>query len=380
MHHHAHCIIPPYVLESIAENGTPAQQAAAEASLVVSAEIREERAEAPPAAAAPPSATPAAKERVVYNANNGTTLPGTPVRREGDPPTGDAAVDEAYDGSGETYDLFDQVYGRQSMDGNNMRLDSTVHYRVGYDNAFWNGKQMVYGDGDENLPESERLFNRFTKSLDVIGHELTHGVTQFTANLAYVGQSGAMNESFSDVFGSLVVQRAQNQTATAASWLIGAELFTANVSGVGLRSMKAPGTAYDDPVIGKDPQPAHMDDYVNTTQDNGGVHINSGIPNHAFYRVAADLGGNAWDDAGMIWYRTLTDGRLSSQASFQQAAELTFVIAGELHGTGSTQQTAVVNGWRAVGIDPVTGTGPPPPPPGGCNPLATQLIGLRFGR
>jgi len=372
-----HCIIPPYVFDSIATNGSPAQQAAAQASLAVSAELREERAAAP-SASVPPEAAPAAKQRVVFSAGNGTALPGTAVRREGDAPSGDAAVDEAYEGSGDTYDLFDQIYGRSSIDGANMRLDSTVHYQVGYDNAFWNGRQMVYGDGDENLPEPDRLFNRFTKSLDVIGHELTHGVTQFTANLEYVGQSGAMNESFSDVFGSLVVQRKLNQTAAESSWVIGGDLFTSNVAGVGLRSMRAPGTAYDDPVIGKDPQPAHMDDYVNTTQDNGGVHINSGIPNHAFYRVAAELAGFAWDVAGMIWYRTLTDGRLRSTASFQQAAELTFVVAGELHGTGSGPQTAVVNGWRAVGIDPVPST--PEPQPQGCSPIGTQIARLRARR
>jgi Zn-dependent metalloprotease len=106
---------------------------------------------------------------------------------------------------------------------------------------------MVYGDGDEDLPPEERLFNRFTIALDIIGHELTHGVTQFEANLVYQGQSGALNESFSDVFGSLVKQRLRNQTADQADWVIGEGLFTEHVNGVGIRSMAAPGTAYDDP-------------------------------------------------------------------------------------------------------------------------------------
>ena len=188
-----------------------------------------------------------------------------------------------------------------------MPLNSTVHYQKGYDNAFWNGSQMVYGDGDEDLPPAQRLFNRFTISMDVIGHELTHGVTQFTANLVYSNQPGALNESFSDVFGSLVRQRSLNQDVNAADWIIGKGLLTSNVNGVGLRSMKDPGTAYNDPVLGKDPQPGHMKDYVTTTQDNGGVHINSGIPNRAFYLVATAIGGFGWGETGPIWYVTLPD-------------------------------------------------------------------------
>jgi Zn-dependent metalloprotease len=225
-----------------------------------------------------------------------------------------------------------------------MRLDSTVHFGTDYDNAFWNGQQMVYGDGDG------QIFQRFTKCIDVIGHELTHGVTQYEAGLAYRNQPGALNESMSDVFGSLVKQYALKQTADKADWLIGEGLFTPNVKGVALRSMKAPGTAYDDPMIGKDPQPAHMKDYRHMTQDNGGVHINSGIPNHAFFVVAMEMGGYAWEKAGKIWYVTLRD-RLRSSSSFQRAANLTFHVAGELFGTGSHEQQAVRKGWTEVGIN-----------------------------
>ena len=217
------------------------------------------------------------------------------VRREGDAPTGDVAVDEAYDGLGATFALFWEAYQRNSIDDAGMPLDATVHYDQDYDNAFWDGTQMVFGDGDGEL------FNRFTISLDVIGHELTHGVTEKESGLAYFNQSGALNESISDVFGSLVKQRLLGQTADQADWLIGAELLTAKVNGVALRSMKAPGTAYDDPVLGKDPQPGHMNDFVRTNQDNGGVHINSGIPNRAFYLAATAIGGKAWDQAGQIW-------------------------------------------------------------------------------
>ena len=209
-----------------------------------------------------------------------------------------------------------------------------MHYQQNYDNAFWNGQQMVYGDGDGDL------FNRFTIAIDVMGHELSHGVTQYEAALVYSYQPGALNESMSDVFGSLVKQRHLGQTAAQADWLIGEGLFTAKVKGVALRSMKAPGTAYDDPVLGKDPQPAHMKDYVNTISDNGGVHINSGIPNHAFYAVAVEIGGNAWEKAGRIWYVTLRD-KLSANSQFLDCARLTYQTAGELYGDNSLEQQAV---------------------------------------
>jgi Zn-dependent metalloprotease len=130
-----------------------------------------------------------------------------------------------------------------------MAVDSTVHYDREFDNVFWDGRQMVYGDGDRIL------FDRFTKCIDVVGHELTHGVTQCTAGLSYNGQSGALNKSMSDVFGSLVKQMAAGQTHDKADWLIGAGLFMPNVSGVALRSMKDPGTAYNDSQLGQDHNP-----------------------------------------------------------------------------------------------------------------------------
>ena len=348
---HYQCIIPPYMLRNIAQNGSPEQKLRAMESLSVSGQFRGQRQATSemPKYGPPAAAGPAVKQRTIYDAGTGTTLPGVKVRAEGSPPSSDVAVNEAYDGSGYTYDLYLDAYQRNSIDGNGLPLDSTVHYGKGYDNAFWNGKQMVYGDGDEDLPIDQRIFNRFTISIDVIGHELTHGVTQYEANLNYQGQSGALNESMSDVFGSLVKQRSLNQTALEADWIIGEGLFTSRVNGVGIRSMKAPGTAYDDPVLGKDPQPAHMKDYVSTLEDNGGVHINSGIPNHAFYIVATEIGGFAWEKAGRIWYVTLRD-KLSSSSNFQAAADATYQTAAELYGEASPEQLAVQKGWNEVGI------------------------------
>ncbi|HJR80548.1 MAG TPA: M4 family metallopeptidase [Anaerolineales bacterium] len=376
MHKHSgiNCFIPPHILINIATKGTESQKTLAIDTLKVSARLRGQRGALADFSAATFRVLVGGKDRVIYDAQNGSNLPGTIVRREGEPASSDVAVNEAYDGSGITYDLFNDVYQRNSIDGNGMRLDSTVHYRTGYDNAFWDGEQMVYGDGDENLPEDERLFNRFTIALDVIGHELTHGVTQFEAKLNYFQQSGALNESMSDVFGSLVKQYQLAQTATDADWIIGAGLLTGNVNGVGIRSMKAPGTAYDDPVLGKDPQPAHMRDYVNTISDNGGVHINSGIPNRAFYVTAVELGGRAWEKAGNIWYVTLRD-KLGANSRFQECADLTFQTAGELYGAGSIEQQAVQKGWAEVGLAVGTGTPQPQPEPGGCLAALIRLLG-----
>lgn len=369
-HHSIFCITPPHMLREIVVNGSPEQRDLALRSITTSEQIRGQRgAMTKNILSLMKPVVTEVKQRIVYDAKNGSQLPGTVVRQEGDKPVSDVAVNEAYDSSGVTYDLYFEAYGRNSIDNQGMRLDSTVHYQKGYDNAFWNGSQMVYGDGDEDLPEANRLFNRFTASIDVIGHELTHGVTQFEASLVYWDQPGALNESISDVFGSLVKQYQRKETADQANWIIGEGLFTSNVNGVGIRSMKAPGTAYDDPVLGKDPQPAHMDNYVKTIEDNGGVHINSGIPNHAFYVVATEIGGFAWEKAGQIWYKTLTD-KLTERSSFQDAADLTFAAAGELYGSGSLEQNAVKTGWAEVGIS-IGGNAP-----GGCLTAILRAVGL----
>jgi Zn-dependent metalloprotease len=351
------CIVPPYLLREIIDRGTPVQREWAAKTLQSTTLMYEQRnkiykAERPLVAK---TVTPG-ELRVVFDAQQGSDLPGIEVRREGDPPTSDPAVNEAYDGAGSTYNYYKDIHKRNSIDNQGLRIDSSVHYQIGYDNAFWNGEQMVYGDGDEDLPVSERIFNRFTIALDVIGHELTHGVMQYESALFYSGQSGALNESFSDVFGSLVKQYINKQTAAEADWIIGMGLFTARVKAQGVRSMKAPGTAYDDPLLGKDPQPATLSGYVNTPEDNGGVHINCGIPNHAFYVASVQIGGYAWEKMGAIWYAAMQK-RLPSQATFQDAADITYTIAGELFGVNSIEQRAVQKGWSEVEINVQTITG-----------------------
>lgn len=371
-YHPLYCIVPPHMLREIAQRGTEQQQAWARRNLDLGGRARGQREATFIASAAPEVA--GGLLRHVYTANNSTNLPGTLVRSEGDPANSDPAVNEAYDGAGETYGLYKDVYQRNSINNNGMSLESTVHYDKSMDNAFWNGQQMVYGDGDEDLPADQRIFNRFTIAVDVIGHELTHGVTQYEANLAYSFQPGALNESISDVFGSLVKQYKLKQQASQADWIIGEGLLTDNVNGVGLRSMKAPGTAYDDPVLGKDPQPDNMSGYQVYSYDNGGVHINSGIPNKAFYETAIGIGGYAWEKAGQIWYVALRD-KLGVNSNFQDAANQTFAVAGTLYGQDSPEQQAVRNGWAAVGITVDTST-PTPTNGTGCIPTLARILGL----
>jgi len=344
------CIVPPHLLEHLARQTDPRLRsvaAAARNTLALSSRLREDR-RALGQTLTQPLAAMTGKVRSICDAKGRTRLPGATVRGEGDPPGGDPAVNEAYDGLGATYDLYWDVYARNSIDGRGMALVASVHFGADFNNAFWNGTQMVFGDGDGVI------FQRFTKSLDVIGHELTHGVTQHEARLAYSHQSGALNEHFSDVFGSLVKQLKLRQTATAADWLIGEGLFAPGIHGRALRSMKEPGTAYDDPRIGKDPQPAHMRDYVETSDDSGGVHINSGIPNRAFVKVALGLEGYAWKQAGLVWYRALTQA-LRPHAKFVDAAEATTEIAGR--DLGAAAAAVVREAWAAVGIPPAKAAG-----------------------
>ncbi|GAB3605991.1 M4 family metallopeptidase [Conyzicola nivalis] len=349
-----HGIVPPYLLARIAELDDERFAAAAQAAR------RSLRYDEPRRAARLSFSLDASNNlvveladgpnRTISDAGNRETLPGSVVRSEGDDATDDPAVDEAYDGLGATFALFSEIYGRNSIDGTGLPLDATVHYGVDYDNAFWDGDRMVFGDGDGEI------FRRFTGSLTVVGHELAHGVTQYTAGLAYQGQSGALNESVSDVFGSLVEQYALGQSASEADWLIGAGLFTDEVEGTALRSMKAPGTAYDDDVLGKDPQPGHMSDYVTTDEDNGGVHINSGIPNRAFYLAAEALGANAWERAGQIWYDTL-GADLSPDTDFVRFAQATLAAARARYGESSAEVDAVRSGWATVGVEVGNGGG-----------------------
>jgi Zn-dependent metalloprotease len=325
-------------LERLLSNKDPAVRAAAHETLLQTARLRGQRSILSHTffAAAEPGL-----HRSIYDAGGMTVESGKLVRDEGRPATQDTAVNDVYKGFGDTYKLYSEVFHRDSIDDKGLRLIGVVHYGSRYNNAFWNGSRMLFGDGDG------KAFIGFTKAVDVIGHELTHGVTEFTCGLEYHSQPGALNESMSDVFGSLVKQYALKQAADNADWLIGAGILGPALKGKALRSMKAPGTAFDG-----DDQPAHMSGYVKLPDteagDNGGVHTNSGIPNHAFYLLATELGGNAWEDAGQIWYDTLQS--LKPTSDFKACAGASYQVASQRFGSGSKQQQAVANAWDGVGL------------------------------
>ena len=303
--------VPDYVLEALARHNVQH----ARDSLIISDQLRETRSEKEIPLEMLMSPAPqqdfGAPKRLVYDSGHERKQRVELARGEGDPATGDEDVRNAYDYAGQVRDYFMNALGRDSIDNANMELVFNVHYGEKYLNAFWDGDEMTFGDGDGEI------FTSFAKSLDVVAHELAHGVTQFTANLEYRGQSGAMNEHFSDVFGTAITQHALGQTADDADWLVGDEIMGPTLFGEALRSMKAPGTAYDNELLGRDPQPAHMRDLYTGQRDNGGVHINSGIFNRVFYLVSMEIGTGK---AAQIWYHALQN--LWPKAQFNDGVEV----------------------------------------------------------
>ncbi len=368
-HHEHRCqFIPPYLIEALAE-AWPDEAEKCQQDLALDQAFRAERATAGATATTPGVGSDREQEEwSVHTANNGTSLPGELVRSAGEPESGDVAADEAATGGQLALDLFADAYGRDSYDDAGAEVIMTVHYNRDYNNAFWNGTQLVFGDGDG------RVFERFTKPVDVLVHELTHAVTEYAAGLVYRDQSGALNESVSDVFASCAKQRQLGQSAADADWLIGEGIFKPTVQGRALRDMAAPGTAYDDPTLGRDPQVGHMDDFVVTNEDNGGVHLNSGIPNRAFQIAAVAIGGNSWEGAGAIWYAALTSGDVRPTATFSDFANATIAAAGDF-------AEQVTDAWLAVGVTSETTTaGGTPYPPGSSTSVDVVRSGGLLGQ
>ena len=332
--------VPPYLMQELARTGT-LDADYVDACLRIDTELRDRRDPRKGGGRTVPRDTGA--RWTVHTADHSERLPGDPVRREGEHESGDPAVDEAAGGITATLDLFRDVYARDSFDGAGAKLLLTVHYGRDYANAFWDGTHLVFGDGDGTV------FRRFTRAADVLAHEFAHAVTEHTAALVYQGQSGALNESVSDVFAACLKQRLAGHDAASGSWLVGEGIFAEGVRARALRDMENPGTAYDDPALGADPQPAHMDHYVDTRDDNGGVHINSGIPNKAFSLAAVAVGGSAAEGAGRIWYAALTSGGLTPDAGFGEFAAATIAAAGD-------HADAVRGAWEQVGVTPGTST------------------------
>ena len=336
-------VIPPHMLGRVAEYGGGEASENARATLEHMRQLAaggvntllECSPESPPE-------EPSDDRQRVYDAGSRLVLPGRQVL-PGDFDGGDVQVTEAWDGGGVTRAFLESVYGRRSIDGLGMRIDSTVHYGVGFQNAMWNGRQMVYGDGDG------LVILRFTACIDVTAHELMHAITQYSAALGYCGQTGALNEHFSDVFGMMVKQWLLGQSAEESDWCIGAGLFGPAVNARGVRCLALPGSAYDDPILGTDPQPWHMRGYVETAADNGGVHINSGILNHAFYLAAMEIGGYTWKVLGRIWYAVLTE-QLTADARFDDFVHAIVETAGAMFGYGGRVQRAVGQAFADVGL------------------------------
>jgi len=288
-----------------------------------------------------------ARRRFVYDASGRLEpLPGRLARKEGATAVPDKAVNQAYKNVGITLDFYHQVFGRDSLDGRGMDVLASVHFGDRYANAMWNGTQMLFGDGDGVH------IRGFTKSLDIVAHELTHAVTQHSipgglgvvrrqGKLDLVGEPGALNESISDVFASLVQQWHGKVKARDAQWLLGKGILGPGL-GKAVRSLKHPGRKKD--TYPKDNQVPDMDGY----DAAGDVHRNSGIPNRAFYLAARELGGYAWEDAGRVWYEAIP--LLKARSSFADMAQATHKTAGRLFGNASREQRAVRDAWAKVGV------------------------------
>ncbi|MDZ4836416.1 MAG: M4 family metallopeptidase [Candidatus Melainabacteria bacterium] len=278
--------------------------------------------------------------REVYDAK-GKEVAGELARSENQGKTGIAEVDNVFDYTGDVRSYYRDVHGRNSIDGMGMKHKSTVNFGD-MENAYWDGSAMTYGK-----PNAKSPFKTFVLR-DITGHEIAHGVTEFEAKTVYRNQPGALNEHYSDVFGALVDQRALGHSAKEASWLVGDGIWKEGVNGRALRDMKNPGTAYNDKIVGKDPQPAHMNEFIKTRSDNGGVHLNSGIPNKAFADFAQAVGGNAYDIPGKIWYEARA--KAGATPSFAQFAFETVEAAKRL---GYTEQVPMLQkAWDGVGVKP----------------------------
>lgn len=295
-----------------------------------------------------------------FNYNNGTTTASrfTDTDDTWNTTTQKAGVDAQF-GAEKTMDYYQSVHNRNGIDGSGgpgvtaaaansgiNLITSRVHYSTNYNNAFWNGSYMTYGDGDGT---------QFTPlvTLDICGHEMTHGVTERTANLTYSNESGALNESMSDVFGTMVERYARS---TNWNWKIGEDAYTPGTPGDALRLMDDPNAVGD---------PDHYSLRYTGTADNGGVHTNSGIGNHAFYLIAnggtnrvsgVSVGGIGPDNAAKIWYRALTV-YMTSGTNYSGARTATLNAATDLFGSTSTQYNSVSTGWCAVGVGTCPGGG-----------------------
>ena len=272
----------------------------------------------------------------VYDCNHGQTLPGAQILN---PATStDPTARHVFSETKSVEAFYAQVFGRNSIDNAGMTMISSIHYGVRYNNAFWNGSQMTYGDGDGSI------FLDFSNANDVIGHELTHGVTQYSLQLNYTNDAGGLNESLSDCFGSMFRQWEANQTVKQADWLIGKDIMgpSAIESGYScLRDMADPDAKHC-----LAPQPTKY------SQVKPGMdpHLSSGPPNLAFCMIAKAVGGNSWDQVGQVWYRSMTGFGPAPNLKMTAFADRTRAVAAELYPNDTALARAVDAGWKKVGL------------------------------
>jgi Zn-dependent metalloprotease len=267
---------------------------------------------------------------------------GTKARFEGEKPTGNLDVDNAYDYASKVRDFYREVFGRNSIDGRGMKIISRVNYGKNTQDAYWDGEELTFGKPDSSSPYKTFVLE------DIIGHEITHAVSEYESHPCRYGQSGALNESISDVFGELAQQWSHHEKARDSNWILGEGAWKPDVNGRGVRDMLHPGTAFNNPEAGKDTQPDHMDRYVRTTNDNGGCHVNSGIPNKVFADFAVALDGYAWEEAGHIWYEAR---KLAGRnPSFAQFAQATLDAARKLNYERDVPK--LEESWKKVGVTP----------------------------
>ncbi len=271
----------------------------------------------------------------VFDCENLTSLPGKPIAKPAN--SKDPTVRTINATTTKVAEFYKKVFGRNSVDNAGADLVSSVHYSLGFDNAFWNGGQMVYGDGDG------KLFIDFYKSPDVIGHELTHGVTQHESGLVYAGEPGALNESISDVFGAVFRQWLLKLPASNENgWLIGSGILGKDARAKGktcLRDMLHPGGKHC-----LSPQPESYKKFIK----DGDVHENSGIPSKAFALFARSVGGKSWDLACKVWYQACINQSLKEQSTFADFARLTRVAAKAMGGAELDKKLA--EAWKAVDV------------------------------
>ncbi len=343
-----HCtcyIVPKDVLTRLANDkrlSTEARKAALDTARV-SAEIRKLRIQAGELTMVSQSIgahleeLAAAPKVTVYDCRHTQTLPGAPVSAPNN--SKDKTAKRAFTETTSVAEFYKKVFNRNSIDNAGMTMMSSIHYGRNFNNAMWTGSQMLYGDGDS------KTFIDFTNGNDVIGHELTHGVTQHSLQLAYQGDAGGLNESISDCFGSMFRQWQANEDADSADWLIGADIMGPEAKKRGFKSLRNMANPADSKCLA--PQPT-LYSQVTPGMD---PHYSSGPPNLAFSFACKTEGGKSWERVGQVWYAVLTQSGPHPSMKMADFANRTRQVAQQMFGSDNPSVGAAIDaGWKKIGL------------------------------